>query len=289
MPKIDLIAEANGGYELLDSGEGEKLERCGRFVISRPDPQALWPKRFSAREWAAADAIFKRQGEKGAWRTRGGVKPEWKIKCGNLNLILRLSSFKHIGFFPEQMPNWDWLADKIAKADREISVLNLFGYTGVASLAAAKAGAKVCHLDGSKTSLAWARENAALNNLADKPIRWILDDARSFVKKEIRRGNYYDGIIVDPPSFGRGPKMEVWKIEEHFLDFLENCLSLLSKKPLFFLLNGYSAGYSSEVYRFNLEMLEKKFGGVLEWGELLIAEKSGRFLPAGIFSRWSSK
>ncbi len=275
------------GYELTDSGEGEKLERYGEIIVSRPDPQALWPKKSSAAAWAKADAQFSRTGVNAGWKFRSGVPAKWPITFGGLKFLIKPSSFKHTGLFPEQLANWDWVRELIIGAHRPISVLNLFGYTGGATLAAAQAGADVCHVDGSKTALVWARENAALSGLADKPIRWILDDAAAFVKREIKRGRLYDGIIMDPPAFGHGPKGEMWKIEDNFLSFLEMCWQVLSDQPLFFLVNGYASGYSAIAYKNNLGELLKKYGGALEMGELTIAEKENeRLLPCGIFARW---
>ncbi len=296
------ITKPEKDYELLDSGEGEKLERYGTVVVARPDPQALWPKRLGVNEWNKAQAFFKRASENAEWSKRGSVPERWPVEFGGLKLWIKLSAFKHTGVFPEQSTNWEWIRKQLsrnkdssfakASADRQGTkprVLNLFGYTGGASLAAAQAGAEVVHVDGSKVAIGWARDNAELSGLKDKPIRWILDDAFAFVKREIRRGNKYDGIIMDPPAFGHGAKGETWKIEQHFLPFLESCREILSDKPLFFLINGYAAGYSAIAYKNNLDELLKKYGGTVEVGELTIEEsKSGRLLPAGIFARWSS-
>lgn len=277
-------------YELMDSGDGEKLERFGNFLISRPDPQALWPKRLEDIEWQKANAFFKRASMDAKWSTRGNIPERWQIDFGGLKIWIKLSAFKHTGLFPEQLSNWQWIKEKISKANRPVSVLNLFGYTGGASLVAAQAGADVCHVDGSKVAIGWARDNAELSDLGKRPVRWILDDAAKFVEREIKRGHFYDGIIMDPPSFGHGPKGETWKIENDFLPFIESCKKILSDKPLFFLINGYAAGYSALAYRNNLLSLEKKFGGSIEVGELTIAESaSDRLLPAGIFARWNDK
>lgn len=280
---------ADDGYELIDSGDGEKLERYGKFLVSRPDPQALWSKLLPDHEWQKANAFFKRASVDAKWSTRGSVPDRWPVDFGGLKMWIKLSAFKHTGLFPEQLSNWQWVKEKITRAGRPISVLNLFGYTGGASLASAGAGAEVCHVDGSKVAIGWARDNAELSGLEKKPIRWILDDAAKFVEREIKRGHFYDGIIMDPPSFGHGPKGEVWKIEQDFLPFIESCKQILSKQPLFFLINGYAAGYSALGYKNNLLDLEKKFGGALEVGELTIEEtKSKRLLPSGIFARWSA-
>jgi len=303
------------GYELIDSGDSEKLERFGDVVLSRPDPQALWPKRLPENVWADADGIFFRKAKDGEWRFTNSNKDykKWSIDFSGLKFWIKPTPFKHVGLFPEQASNWDWLRAKISAAKtagvnnadaknaaNDIEILNLFGYTGGATLACAQAGAKVVHVDGSKSAIAWARENAELSGLADRPVRWILDDARAFVAREIKRGRFYDGIIMDPPAFGHGADKEVWKIEEDFLPLVADCMKILKPKnaestgPLFFLVNGYSAGYSSTAYGNNLAPLTEKFGGTVETGELTIKESNNgdakspsRLLPAGIFARWS--
>jgi len=290
-----LTTEAQADYELLDSGEGMKLERFGKMVLARPDPQALWPKRLSEKEWAGADGIFDTTERR--WKFKGsasgsksGTPLSWPIEFAGLKFIIRPSAFKHVGIFPEQKPNWQWMSEKIQSAGRKVSVLNLFGYTGGATLTAAAAGAEVAHLDASKAAIGWARENAALSGLNDKPVRWILDDARIFVKREIKRGRHYDGIILDPPAFGRGPKGEVWKIEDDFLELLDLCRQALTPAPLFFLVNGYASGYSALGYANALSSLfAGVFEGAVEAGELAIAESGAdsRLLPAGIFARLS--
>ncbi|HYC34699.1 MAG TPA: class I SAM-dependent methyltransferase [Candidatus Paceibacterota bacterium] len=290
-PKIE-ITKTQPDYELLDSGEGEKLERFGKYVLRRPDPQALWQKKLSEKEWEKCDAFFERTAKNAKWVFQNKEMPKsWQIEFGGLSLKISPTAFKHTGLFPEQFANWAWMTEKIGKAkiqNPEIKVLNLFGYTGGATLACAKAGALVTHVDASKTSINWGRENQELSKLSDCPIRWILDDAHAFVKKEIKRGKKYDAILLDPPSFGHGPNGEMWKIEEGFLSLLSDCEALLSEKPLFFLLNGYSAGYSSVGYLNAISGLKTRFGGVLEHGELVLEEAEGRGLPAGIFARWSS-
>jgi len=283
-----LKAASTAGYALIDSGEGEKLERFGDFTVSRPDPQALWPKRQDRSIWEKSDAFFSTTG-RGGWQTRRTLPDHWPIEYAGLKFWIKLSAFKHTGIFPEHAPSWVWLQDKIKDAKRPIKVLNLFGYTGGASLAAARAGAAVTHLDASKVAVSWARDNAALSDLAAKPIRWLVDDGLSFVKRELRRKNYYEGIIMDPPAFGRGPKGEVWKIEENFLELLSSAHELLSSKPLLFLVNGYASGYSAIAYKNNLETLTRGRGGPVEFGELTISElDSPRLLPGGIFARWSA-
>lgn len=283
-----LKTTAGRDYELLDSGSGEKLERYGKFILSRPDPQALWNKSLPVSEWQKADAVFIHSGTKGGWKKKPSVPEKWKIEFGGLSFFIKPTAFKHTGLFPEQEPNWQWIINNIKMAKRPVSVLNLFGYTGGATLAALSAGAQVAHVDGSKSAITWAKENAVVSGLADKPVRWILDDAREFVKREIRREVRYDGIVMDPPVFGHGPKKELWKIEDDFLGLMKICGEVLSKSPVFFLINGYSAGYSSIAYENNLSPLVEKFGGEIEKGELAIEEsETGRLLPAGIFARWS--
>ncbi len=287
-----LTTPAGKGYELLDSGNGEKLERYGDVVVARPDPQALWNKNLSESEWDKGDAYFKRASFDANWSVRDQLPERWPIELSGLKFWIKLSAFKHTGIFPEQAGNWDWIREKITKAKRSepIKVLNLFGYTGGATLAAAQAGAEVVHVDGSKVAIGWARENAELSGLSEKPVRWILDDAQKFVAREIKRGKKYEGIIMDPPAFGHGAEGEVWKIEQDLLPLLESCKQILSDKPLFFIINGYASGYSAVAYRNSLGDLMKQFGGEVEIGELTIAESArGRLLPAGIFARWSSK
>lgn len=275
-------------YALLDSGAGEKLERYGKIILARPDPQALWYKGSPAL-WNAAQAVFSRVNEKAGWKINADVPDRWQISLADLNFWIKPTSFKHTGLFPEQVPNWNWIRQTIKDSDRKVSVLNLFGYTGGASLAAAQAGADVCHVDGSKTSVTWARENAEISGLKDAPIRWILDDARAFVRREIKRGNKYDAIIMDPPAFGRGPDGETWNIEEDFLDLLALCKQVLTPNPLFIIINGYASGYSAIAYENNLSDMMRPFKGAIEIGELTIeTEGSKRLLPAGIFARWKA-
>jgi 23S rRNA (cytosine1962-C5)-methyltransferase len=297
-----LSVESSADYSLLDSGEGEKLERFGKVILSRPDPQAVWAKRLSSAEWKKADGHFSREESGGKWSMKHHTPAKWEISFGGLKFWIKPTAFKHTGLFPEQEVNWRWLSSQIEKRKKEkenneeVEVLNLFGYTGGATLACAQAGAKVVHIDSSKAAITWARENAESSGLKDAPIRWILEDARVFVEREIKRGRKYHGIIMDPPAFGHGPTKELWKIEEHFLPLVEDCKKLLADKPLFFLINGYSAGYSAVAYENMLVDLKTKFGGDIEIGELTIVEgKDGnsksqiRLLPAGIFARWAGK
>lgn len=289
MERLALTTKVGEGYALIDSGNEEKLERYGDVFLARPDPQALWPKRLGDTEWKKANGRFERQGREGKWIEKDLPK-QWEINFGDLKFLIKPTSFKHTGLFPEQLPNWEWVGELIKKENREVKILNLFGYTGGASLAAAKAGASVTHVDASKTAVAWARENAKLSGLEEKPIRWIVEDAMKFVKREIARGNKYDGIIMDPPAFGHGPKDELWKIEEDFIEIVKLCSELLSERPIFYLINGYAAGYSPLAFAYNLEPVQKKFGGEIEYGDLTIREEnSERLLPCGIFARWRNK
>jgi len=285
-----LITKPSADYELLDSGNEEKLERYGKYILRRPDPQALWKKLLPESSWKNANAYFFRDSDRQGWKKNSEMPDEWQISFGDLKFNIKPTAFKHTGVFPEQEPNWSWIKEKVKNANRPIKILNLFGYTGGATIAGLSAGAEVTHIDSSKTSLAWAKENAEISGLKDKPARWLLDDARKFVMREIKREVKYDGIIMDPPSFGRGGKNELWKIEEDFLDLLDSCAKILSDKPIFFLVNGYAAGYSAYAYKNALTPIVEKYGGEMEIGELTIEEsKSGRLLPCGIFARWSSK
>lgn len=274
-------------YELLDSGDGEKLERFGDFVTARPDPQALWPKKMPT-AWKKADAFFGGEG-KGEWRFPRQIDDRWTAKIGGLSFWIRPSTFKHVGVFPEHEPSWKWMTKLIKDSGRKPKILNLFGYTGGATLAAAKAGAEVVHCDASKVAIKSARENAELSGLESKPIRWILEDAATFVEREKRRGNTYDGIILDPPAFGHGPTGEMWKIEEDLIPLMKDCAAIMSDNPLFVLMNGYASGYSAFAYKQILESC-MHVPGTVEMGELTIKEsgENPRNLPAGIFARWSA-
>ncbi len=288
MDRITLITKPSAGYELIDSGGEEKLERFGEVVLARPDPQALWEKKLATSDWGLANGKYEREGKDGKWKLdKSDLSKGWPVEFGGLKFLIKPTSFKHTGLFPEQLSNWQWLALSIVEGGREISVLNIFGYTCGATLAAAAAGANVTHVDASKTAVAWARENAKLSGLEEKPIRWITEDALTFLKREIKRGVKYDAVVMDPPAFGHGPGGEVWKFEEHFLELLKLVEQLLSEKPLFVLINGYAAGYSPLAFAYNLESFVKKFGGSIEYGDLAIAESnSNRILPCGIFARW---
>lgn len=287
MERVTLTTAPEEGYCLLDSGREEKFERFGDVLLVRPDPQALWEKR-TYEEWSKANGVYLREGREGGKWT-GNLPKEWQINFSGFTFLLKPTSFKHTGLFPEQASNWKWSSDLIGNLGREVSVLNLFGYTGGATLAAAKAGAQVTHVDASKTAVAWARQNAELSGLKDAPVRWITEDALTFVKREIKRGVKYDAIVMDPPAFGHGPTGELWKIEEDFLELMKLLPELLSEKPLFVLVNGYAAGYSPLAFAYNLIPFAEKFGGSIEYGDLQIAEQgSERVLPSGIFARWKA-
>jgi len=278
-------------YHLIDSGNEEKLEQFGSFVLRRPDPQALYPKSLSTTEWDKAQASFGSFLGKGKWKKNVEIPDTWPVQLGGLTFSATLGSFKHVGVFPEQETNWKWMQELIANRvaeGKKVRVLNLFAYTGGATLACVFVGAEVVHVDASNGIIDVANMNAKLSNLEDKPIRWIVDDVKKFVARELNRGNSYEAIIMDPPSYGHGPKKEVWDIKKDFLPLIEQAKQLISQEGLFFLVNGYSAGYSPEAYENNLLSLKKK-GGETSSGELCIVEKeSGRKLPAGIFARWQN-
>jgi 23S rRNA (cytosine1962-C5)-methyltransferase len=288
-----LITEKSVDYELLDSGDGYKLERYGTILLSRPDPQALWPKTLTELEWKKVDAVFTRTGTSGKWKILGEIKNDWSVSLGELVFKLQLLPSKHLGIFPEQSAQWKWLEDKIesnVKLRKTISVLNLFGYTGGATLACAKAGASVCHVDSSKFAVDLANTNMKLSGLSDKPIRFIVDDVRKFVEREIKRGNKYDVIIMDPPVYGKGSKGEVWKIEEDLVVFLSRVQQIISDNPLAIVLNGYSSVYSHITYKQILENICSSFGGSVSSGDLVLKESStDRVLPSGIFARWEKR
>lgn len=295
MNETSLISstEPQPDYELIDSGGEEKLERFGAVILARPDPQALWKKAAPAREWSQAHARFAQAGKSAKWVQAAGaqIPDEWSMSLGGFTFLLGLSSFKHTGIFPEHLENWKWIGEAIATAvgaGKTVSVLNLFCYTGGATLAALKAGAEVCHVDGSKVSIARAKENVRLSGLESKPVRFILDDALAFVKREARRGKKYDAIIMDPPAFGRGAKGEVWKIERDLPTLLDACKEILAPEPVFVLLNGYAAGYSPLAYKNNISVLVPEAArGAIQCGELAIRESHAkRLLPAGMFARW---
>ena len=273
-------------YELIDCSGGERLERWGEQILIRPDPQAIWntPRRNPL--WERADARYRRSSSGGGSWDKSGLPESWQVSYGELTFRVRPMNFKHTGLFPEQAANWDYLMDRIRGAGRPVSLLNLFGYTGAATVAAAKAGASVCHVDAAKGMVSWGKENAALNGISN--VRWIVDDCAKFVEREIRRGHTYDAVIMDPPSYGRGPGGEVWKLEENLWDFVSLCAGVLSDAPLFVLINSYTTGLSASTVGYVADsVFTRKFGGRSESQELgLPVTDSGLALPCGASCRW---
>ncbi len=285
------IAENWKDYEVIDTSKGEKLERWGKYILLRPDPQVLWDTPKENPAWRNLNAHYHRSKKGGGEWEFFDLPEQWAIHYKDLTFHLKPFSFKHTGLFPEQAANWDWFSDLIKKANRPIKVLNLFAYTGGATCAAAKAGASVTHVDASKGMVTWAKENAVASGLADAPIRWIVDDCVKFVEREIRRGNHYDAIIMDPPSYGRGPKGEIWKIEEKIHPFIALCQQLLSDDPLFFLVNSYTTGLAPAVltYLISTEVVNKH-GGFVESNEIgLPVSHNGLVLPCGAAGRWQKE
>ncbi len=281
-------------YELLDCSEGERLERWGKVILIRPDPQIIWNTPKEHPMWKHADARYVRSSQGGGhWEYRRELPEFWKINYKDLTFKISPTGFKHTGLFPEQAVNWDMMIEKIknAKAEgREIRVLNLFAYTGGATVAAASAGASVCHVDAAKGMVHWARENAELSSLNEKPVRWIVDDCKKFVEREIRRGSKYDAVILDPPSYGRGPGGEVWKLEEHVFELVSLVSEVLTEDPLFVLLNSYTTGLSASTMAYVLGSAMKKFGGKVEAEEIgLPVTASGMTLPCGSSAIWSKE
>ena len=277
-------------YEIIDCSGGEKLERWGKYLLVRPDPQVIWDTPRSLPEWKKKNGHYHRSNKGGGQWEFFDLPAQWSIGYKGLTFHLKPFSFKHTGLFPEQAVNWDWFGPKIADAGRPIKVLNLFAYTGGATLAAAKAGAAVTHVDASKGMVTWAKENAQASGLEKAPIRWIVDDCVKFVEREIRRGNTYDAIIMDPPSYGRGPKGEIWKIETAIHPLIRLCAQLLSPDPLFFLVNSYTTGLAPSVlsYLLGVELLPK-LGGKLSAQEVgLPVSSTGLALPCGASGRWES-
>ena len=274
-------------YEILDMANGEKLEKWKDIILVRPDPQIIWKSKSFPERWKNANARYIRSSTGGGnWDFSKKVPTNWQVKYKNLIFNIKPMGFKHTGLFPEQAVNWDWMINKIQHANREIKVLNLFAYTGGATVACSYAGASVCHVDSSKGMVTWAKENIISSGLQNNPVRYIIDDVVKFVNREIRRGNKYDAIIMDPPSYGRGTNGEVWKFEENISDLVELCTKVLSDKPLFFLINSYTTGISSTVLE-NILRLNIKEKGKLSSGELGLPMKdSNLVLPCGIFSRW---
>ena len=307
IPEINLLTSPNWtDYELLDSGDGQKLERFGPYTFVRPEVQALWTKAWPIEKWQAAHAVFIPTGEEsgGHWDFKKQVDEKWEMGYDltpnpsparrergegvrGLRFWVQTTPGRHLGVFPECAAHWDWMAGLIEKAKRPVNVLNLFGYTGLATLAAAAAGAKVTHVDASKKSVTWARANQTLAGLTEKPVRWIVDDALKFVEREGRRGVKYDGILLDPPKFGRGPQGEVWEVYKSLPELLQACRAVLSESPLFVALTIYAVKLSAIHAYFALEEMMKDLGGNLECGELVTQEKSaGRLLSQAVYARW---
>lgn len=283
------IANKWKDYEILDMANGEKLERWGKNILIRPDPQIIWTEKTFPEKWKMADARYIRSHAGGGnWKYNKQIPKAWKITYNNLTFNVKPMGFKHTGLFPEQAVNWDWMMDKIKNSNREIKVLNLFAYTGGSTVACLKAGASVCHVDSSKGMCEWAKENVQSSGLKEKPVRFLIDDVVKFVKREIRRKNKYDAIIMDPPSYGRGTNGEVWKFEENIADLIKLCMEVLSDRPLFFLINSYTTGISSQVLENLLKInIPKKINGKFSNGELgLPMTNSKLILPCGIYGRW---
>jgi 23S rRNA (cytosine1962-C5)-methyltransferase len=297
-----IVADHWRDYQLIDCGGGMKQERWGEFTLVRPDPQIIWPRRSASESggktparWEDWDGFYHRSEEGGGkWEFRRALPDSWKIRYQPLDLTFKIrpTSFKHTGLFPEQAVNWEWFSGKIAaarKSGREINVLNLFGYTGAASIAAAKAGAAVCHVDAAEGMVKWCRENAALSGLAEAPIRYIVDDCLKFARRELKRGRHYDAIIMDPPTYGRGSTGEMWRLEDDLWELLVECRALLTEQPLFFLINAYTARLSPTVVANLLAELLHTRGGTIVAGEVgLPIQRDGKVLPCGIYGRWES-
>ena len=282
-------AEHWNDYEVLDTSDGEKLERWGRYILVRPDPQIIWSTPKDDPRWRRFDARYSRSSTGGGQWSQHRLPERWQVRYRELTFNVKPMNFKHTGVFPEQAANWDFIGEKIRSAGRPISVLNLFAYTGAATLAAASAGASVCHVDAARGMVAWARENAASSGLSDAPIRWIVDDCAKFVEREIKRGRRYDAIIMDPPSYGRGPSGEIWKLEKDLYPFLQLVAGVLSDEPDFFIINSYTTGLAPSVLRCLLDtVIVPRFGGRSEADELgLPVTQSGLVLPCGATGRWT--
>ena len=282
-------------YELLDATDGNRLERWGETILIRPDPQVVWKTPKQSPLWAKADAVYHRSNQGGGeWEYKRRLPEKWKISCGEgedkLTLIVSPTGFKHTGVFPEQAVNWAWYAKKIRAAGRPVKVLNLFGYTGGATLACMAAGAHVTHVDAAKGMIQWGKENRELSKLPEERSRWIVEDALRFVQREIRRGNTYDGILMDPPSYGRGPSGEVWKLENELFGLVDTSAKVLSDKPLFFLINSYTTGFQASVLsNMLMKCVSSRHGGIIDAQELCLPVTTGGVLPCGASGRWSAK
>ena len=284
------IADQWKDYEVLDTSSGEKLERWGNYILVRPDPQVIWNTPHTHPAWKQKNGHYQRNSKGGGEWEFFDLPQQWSIRYRELTFRLKPFSFKHTGLFPEQAVNWDWFGSLIRQAGRPVKVLNLFAYTGGATLAAAAAGASVTHVDASKGMVGWAKENAAASGLADAPIRWLVDDCIKFVEREIRRGNTYDATIMDPPSYGRGPKGEIWKMEDSVYSFITRAALLLSKEPLFFLVNSYTTGLAPAVLQYMISLTLKDIPGHTESQEIgLPVQSTGLILPCGASGRWQAK
>lgn len=275
-------------YEVIDTSDGEKLERWGKYILLRPDPQVIWKTERKCRQWHQLNGHYHRSSKGGGEWEFFDLPEEWGIRYRDLTFRLKPFSFKHTGLFPEQAVNWDWVSSLIKNAGRPLKILNLFAYTGGATLACAAAGARVCHVDASKGMVQWARENAALSGLSERPVRWIVDDCKKFVEREIRRGVRYDGVVMDPPSYGRGPGGEVWKLEDSVYELVRTCAQVLSEDARFFLLNSYTTGLSPSVMQYILSVtVGAMHGGTVTADEIgLPVKKSGLVLPCGSTAVW---
>lgn len=283
-----IVAKNWKDYEILDMANGEKLERWDRFILIRPDPQIIWKEKTHPNKWNKANAKYNRSKTGGGnWDYKTKLPESWQVRYKNLTFNIKPMGFKHTGLFPEQAVNWDWMIEKIKNAKREIKVLNLFAYTGGATVACLSAGAAVCHVDSSKGMVAWAKENVYSSGLQDSKIRYIVDDVVKFVQREIRRGNKYDAIIMDPPSYGRGTSGEVWQFENNISDLVKLCTEILSNNPLFFLINSYTTGISAEVLANVLKINLNQQKGEINCGEIGLPMKDSKLvLPCGIYARW---
>jgi 23S rRNA (cytosine1962-C5)-methyltransferase len=276
-------------FELLDTGTGQRLERWGKFILVRPDPQIIWPRHLSDREWGKADAVFETRGEKGHWNIKTKLPSSWMVNYNDkIKLVAKLSPFKHTGIFAEQAAQWDWLADVIKKTKNPLRILNLFAYTGGATMVLTQLGHQVTHVDASKPAISWAKENQTANKLAANSIRWILDDAAKFVQRELKRGQTYDGIIMDPPAFGHSPSGKTWKFNHDLPALLRDCANILSSDAKFILINGYATNSSALALHNILEDVMAQRSGNLEFGELCLKQKDARLISTGIFARWSN-
>jgi 23S rRNA (cytosine1962-C5)-methyltransferase len=290
-PSIHLLSSPDWeDYQLLDSGGGAKLERYGPYTFVRPEVQAIWSRALPAARWEAAHATFVPTGEEsgGRWQFKKAIPHNWIMQYKDLKFQAHASQSRHMGVFPEQAAHWDWIAKRIQSANRPLSILNLFGYTGLATLAAARAGARVTHVDASKKAINMARENLALSGLEDRPVRWLVDDVEKFVRRDVRRGAQYDGILLDPPKFGRGPSGQVWEFFNSLPGLLRDCRTLLGPRPQFIVLTAYAIRASALSIYYPLAELAADLGGQLETGELVLEEGSaGRMLSMAIYARWS--